>query len=673
MGTFVRWAGILVSSSLALLATNSLGQETELAPIVSPPPALATPSATSSATPSPPAQEAAAQPTPSATPLLLTDVLFKNLKARAIGPALMGGRVSDIAIDPRNPAVFYVGLGTGGLFKTGNNGVTFDPVFDKQPVLSIGAVAIAPSNSDVVWVGTGEANDRNSSEWGDGVYRSSDGGGTWTNVGLKDSRSIARVVVHPTKPEVAYVAAMGNLWKDGGERGLYKTTDAGKTWKLVLHGPTPNDARTGCGDVALDPANPEIVYAALYARQRTPWSFAYGVTATNGEDVGGIFKSSDGGATWKKCAGGLPGLTGRIGLAVSPAKPKLVMAIVQSDEGGASDIRDIHSRRGGVFRSEDGGEKWTRMSDLNPRPFYFSQIRIDPANDQRVYILGMAVLASDEGGKNFREDLSEKVHPDCHALAIQPGTAPAPKPVKPEDKNKPPKPPVCQRLLLGTDGGVYQSYAAGKAWEHLNRFPGGEFYRISLDDTQPLYRIAGGLQDNESFVGPSQVPSKEGIRNSDWIALEGGDGFYVVFDSTDRDVFYAESQEGFIHRINLRTGEKRDLRPEAAEGQERYRFHWNAPLIGSRHQPGVLYLAGNHVFRLTDKAEHFKVISPDLTRNESGKIAAAGSGAENYGVIYSLAESPLKAGQLWAGTDDGRLWVTQDDGANWTELTAKLP
>jgi photosystem II stability/assembly factor-like uncharacterized protein len=674
MAKFFAWRlGFITIFASAFLLLPALAQEQELAPIVSPPPALATPSGAPSATPVSPVPQSSAQPTPSATPVRLMDVLLKNLKARSIGPALMGGRVSDIAIDPRNPAVFYVGLATGGLFKTGNNGVTFDPIFDKQSFLSIGAVAIAPSDSDIVWAGTGEANDRNSSEWGDGVYRSSDGGETWTNVGLKESRSIARIVVHPTKPEVAYVAAMGNLWKDGGERGLYKTTDAGKNWKLVLHAPSPNDSRTGCGDVALDPSNPEIVYATLYARQRTPWSFAYGVTATNGQDVGGIFKSSDGGATWKKCGGGLPGLTGRIGLAVSPSKPKLVMAVVQSDEGGASDISSIHSKRGGVFRSEDGGEKWTRMSDIDPRPFYFSQIRIDPANDQRVYVLGMAVLASDDGGKNFREDLSEKIHPDCHALAIQPGTAPAPKAPKPEEKNKPPKPPVCQRLLLGTDGGLYQSYAAGKAWEHLNRFPAGEFYRISLDDAQPFYRIAGGLQDNESFVGPSQVASKEGICNSDWIALEGGDGFYVVFDPTDRDVFYAESQEGFIHRINLRTGEKRDLRPEAAEGRERYRFHWNAPLIGSRDQPGVLYLAGNHVFRLTDKGEHFQVISPDLTRNEPAKINAAGSGAENYGVIYSLGESPVKAGLLWAGTDDGRLWVTQNEGANWTELTEKLP
>ena len=585
----------------------------------------------------------------------------------------MGGRVSDIAIDPHNPAVFYVGLGTGGLFKSGNNGVSFDPIFDKQPVLSIGAVAIAPSDSDVIWVGSGEANDRNSSEWGDGVYRSTDGGGTWTNVGLKESRAIARVVVHPTKPEVAYVAAMGNLWKDGGERGLYKTTDGGKTWKLVLHAPSPNESRTGCGDVVLDAANPETVYATLYARQRTPWSFAYGMTATNGADVGGIFQSTDGGATWKKCAGGLPGQTGRIGLAVSASKPKVVMAVVQSDEGGATDINTIHSRSGGVFRSEDGGEKWTRMSDIDPRPFYFSQIRIDPANDQRIYVLGMALLASDDAGKNFREDLSEKVHPDCHALAIQQGSAPAAKPGKPGDKNKPPTPPVCQRLILGTDGGVYQSHAAGKGWEHLNRIAAGEFYRISLDDSQPFYRVAGGLQDNTNFVGPSQVPSKEGIRNSDWTALEGGDGFYVVFDPVDHDIFYAESQEGFIHRINLRTGEKRDLRPEPAEGQERYRFHWNAPLIDSRHKPGVLYLAGNRVFRLTEKAEHFQIISPDLTQNDPARINATGSGAENFGVIYSLAESPAKAGLLWAGTDDGRLWVTENDGAKWTELTANLP
>src|SRR5437773_276236 len=298
--------------------------------------------------------------TPTASPAApqLTDVLFKNLKARSIGPAVMGGRVSDIAIDPRNPFVFYVGLGHGGIFKTNDDGVTFEPIFDKQPMLSIGAIAVAPSDSDVIWVGTGEANDRNSSDWGDGVYRSTDGGEKWQNVGLKNSRCIARIVVDPKKPEIAYVAAMGNLWADGGERGLFKTTDAGKTWKLILQATAPHDARTGCGDVMIDPANPEIVYATLYARQRTPWSFTSGPSVSGGEDVGGIFKSTNGGANWKKLGGGLPAAAGRIGLAISASNPKVVMAVVQSYEGGIGPVTDLRSKAGGVFRSEDAGEKW---------------------------------------------------------------------------------------------------------------------------------------------------------------------------------------------------------------------------------------------------------------------------------------------------------------------------
>src|SRR5947208_6520927 len=623
-----------------------------------------------------PAQEVSSPspaPASSPTPAQLTDVLFKNLKARSIGPAVMGGRVSDIAIDTHNPFAFYVGLGHGGVFKTNDNGVMFEPIFDKQPMLSIGAVAVAPSDSDVIWVGTGEANDRNSSDWGDGVYRSTDGGEKWQNVGLKNSRAIARIVIDPKKPEVAYVAAMGNLWADGGERGLFNTTDAGKTWKLILKAAVPHDARTGCGDVVIDPSNPEIVYATLYARQRTPWSFTSGPNLTGGEDVGGIFKSTNGGADWKKLGGGLPAQTGRIGLAISASSPKVVMAVVQSYEGGLGSITDLRSKAGGVFRSEDGGEKWTRMSAMDPRPFYFSQIRIDPATDQRGYLLGFAVFVSDDGGKNFREDLSEKVHPDCHAFAIQPGNVPPPKPPRPEDKNKPPKPLVCQRVLLGTDGGVYQSFAAGKGWNHLNSIPAGEFYRITLDDAKPYFRIAGGLQDNENWVGPSAVQSKEGIRNSDWTALAGGDGFYVVFDPNDRDTFYAESQQGEVHRINLRNGELRRLRPEPAEGAPRYRFHWNSPLIGSRHKPGVIYLGGNCVFKLTDRAEKYSVISPDLTHNDPAHTTATGSGAENYGVVYSLAESPKRADLLWAGTDDGRLWITENGGGKWTELTNNLP
>ncbi len=649
--------------SICFASVSHAQDQTPSAPVASP-----TPSATALAVLS-----STTTPSPAPTPPQLTEALFKNLKARSIGPAVMGGRVSDIAIDPRNPFVFYVGLGHGGVFKSNDNGVTFQPIFDKQPMLSIGAVAVAPSDSDVVWVGTGEGNDRNSSAWGDGVYRSTDGGDTWQNVGLKESRTIPRIVIDPKKPEIAYVAAMGNLWKHGGERGLFKTTDAGKTWKLMLHAQSPHDAQTGCGDVALDPTNSQIVYAALYARQRTPWSFNSGPGVTEGEDVGGIFKSTDGGGTWKKLTGGLPGQTGRIGLAVSISNPMVVMAVVQSYEGGVGSLDDLRSKSGGVFRSENGGETWTRMSAMDPRPFYFSQIRIDPANNQRVYLLGFALFVSDDAGKNFREDLTEKTHPDHHAFAIQPGTAPAPKPPKPEEKNKPPKPPVCLRVLLGTDGGVYQSFAGGKNWDHLNKIPAGEFYRISLDDTQPYFRIAGGLQDNENWVGPSGVQSKEAIRNCDWTALAGGDGFYVLFDPTDDDTFYAESQQGEVHRINLQNGEIRRLRPEPAEGQPRYRFNWNSPMILSRHKPGVIYLAGNRVFRLTDRMEKYSVISPDLTRNEPGHTIAVGSGAENYGTVFSLAESPKRAGLLWAGTDDGRLWLTENEGGKWTELTDNLP
>jgi photosystem II stability/assembly factor-like uncharacterized protein len=636
------------------------------------------------ASPSPsveaPASPAASpQGTTSATPVAaetapqLSDVLFKNLKVRWIGPAVMSGRIPAIALDPHNPYVFYVGLAHGGIFETNDNGITFNPIFDKEPDLSIGAIAVAPSDSRVIWVGTGEANDRNTSGWGDGVYRSTDGGHTWTNVGLKESRAIGRIVVDPKKPEVAYVAASGDLWKDGGERGLFKTTDGGKTWKLVLHAPAPHDAQTGCCDVVLDPANSQIVYAALYARRRTAWSFSSGPQVTGGADVGGIFKSTNGGASWKKLGGGLPPQTGRIGLAVCESKPKILMAVVQSYEGGSSALTDLRSKSGGVFRSEDGGEKWTRMSAIDPRPLYFSQIRIDPDNDQRVYLLEFALLVSDDGGRNFREDLSEKVHPDCHAFVIQPGTLPPATPSKPEEKNKRPEPRVCQRLLLGCDGGVYQSFAGGKNWEHLNRFPAGEYYRISLDDTKPYFRIAGGLQDNENWVGPSGVPSKEEIRNCDWTALAGGDGFYVLFDPTDHDTFYAESQEGEVHRINLRNGEIRRLRPEPAEGQPRYRFNWNSPMIMSQHKPGVIYLGGNCVFRLTDRAEKYTVISPDLSYNNPERTTAAGSGAENYGVVFSLAESPKRAGMLWAGTDDGRLWITENEGGKWTELTGNLP
>ncbi|HEY7111437.1 MAG TPA: hypothetical protein VIA45_00775 [Thermoanaerobaculia bacterium] len=590
-------------------------------------------------------------PAPAATPRIEPSRL-KAFKARAIGPAVMGGRVSDIALDPENPFVFYIGYATGGVAKTSNNGGTYQAIFDKQAVASIGAVAVAPSDAKTIWVGTGEANDRNSSGWGDGVYLSTDGGDNWSNVGLKESKAIARIVVDPKDAKTAWVAALGNLWAPGGDRGLYVTRDGGKTWKAALAAAAPYGDRVGCGDVALDPADPSTIYAALYARVRRPWSFASGPAAADGKDLGGIFRSTDGGATWTKLAGGLPAGTGRIGLAVSAKSPKTVYAVVQSDAGGTSDINDVRSKAGGVFRSDDGGQTWTRTSRLNPRPFYFSQIRVDPENADRVYVLGFALHVSEDGGKSFREDRGEKVHPDLHALAIDP---------------RRPK-----RLLLGTDGGAYQSFDGGKSWDHQSRFAAGEFYRISLDESSP-YRICGGLQDNMNWVGPSRTFTKEGIRNSDWTALGGGDGFSCVFDPNDSNVIYSESQTGSLFRIDLSSGFVKRLRPAPAEGQPSFRFHWNAPLVGSRHERGVLYLGGNRVFRLSDRGESWTPISGDLSTQDPSRTNATGSGAEVYGVVYTLAESPLAKGRIWAGTDDGKVWITSDDGAHWTDLTGNLP
>jgi photosystem II stability/assembly factor-like uncharacterized protein len=578
--------------------------------------------------------------------------LLKSFSARSIGPAIMGGRVSTIALDPNDIYTFYVGLGTGGVFKTENSGATFSPIFEKEAVAAIGAIAVSPTNTKQVWVGTGEANDRNSSSWGNGIYKSTDGGSLWTNVGLKNSKTISRIVVHPRDTNIVYVAALGDLWMPNPDRGLYKTTDGGKSWNNILTSTKPYNDKIGCVDVEIDTSNPDIIYAAMYARQRTPWSFTSGADLTDGKDLGGIFKSTDAGASWKKLGGGLPPRTQNIGLDIYSKNPKIIYAIVQSDEGGTSSIDENKSKRGGVFRSEDGGENWSRMNPLNPRPFYFSQIRIDPTNDQRIYLLGYMVHVSDDGGKTFMEDSFDKVHSDCHELVIDPRNP--------------------KRLLLGTDGGVYQSFASGKNWIFLNNIPAGEYYRIAVDLSTP-YRIAGGLQDNTNWVGPSRTSTKEGILNTDWLNIGGGDGFYCVFDPLDSNLVYAESQQGYVHRYNMKSGEFKGLRPEQTEGQPAYRFHWNSPLIGSQHYKGVMYLAGNHIFKLTERGENFKIISPDLSTQDLKKMTSVGSGAENFGVVYTLAESPLKAGLLWAGTDDGKLWITMNEGESWTDLTKYLP
>jgi photosystem II stability/assembly factor-like uncharacterized protein len=592
---------------------------------------------------------------------------FKGLGWREIGPANMGGRVGAIALAPGNSKTFYVGYGTGGLWKTENMGVTFSPVFDKTGQHSIGAVAVADAPADwpgwkqedvpdsaraekgkakIVWVGTGEGNGRNSSSWGGGVYRSTDGGGTFTFVGLKESHDIPRLAVDPRNPDVAYVAALGHLWGANPERGVFKTSDGGKTWKHVLK----VDENTGACDVVVDPQHPDRVYAAMYARRRTPWSF------TGNSEKGGIFRSDDGGATWKKLNAGLPSRTGRIGLAIFPKDSRIVYATVESDLGGTGrDEFDDRSPNGGVFRSDDHGDTWTRMTDINPRPFYFSRIAVDPKNDKRVYIAGWDFSVSDDGARHFRRS-SASVHVDFHAITVDP-----------QDPD---------RIFVGNDGGLYITQDGAKNWRFVNNVAVGQFYRIAVDMSHP-YRIGGGLQDNGSWVGPSETmhvtedDAKDGILNRDWRSVYSSDGFGVAFDPTDSNTVYATGQGGFLARIDLKNAVHRLLRPSAREGQERIRFNWDAPFFVSSHDPTVLYHGGDMVFKLTDRGDQWFAISGDLSRRQTDKIMTAGSDAETYGTVVSLAESPLKAGLLWAGTDDGLVHVTENDGGAWKDVTPK--
>jgi len=601
---------------------------------------------------------------------------FKGLPWRSVGPANMGGRVADIALAPGNAKTIYLGLGTGGLFKTTNSGTTLAPVFDKESTASIGSVAVADAPLDwpgwkdepaeasapkkpddekekgkakIVWVGTGEGNGRNSSSWGTGVYRSTDGGATFTNVGLPDSHDIPRLAVDPRNPDVCYVAALGHLWGPNKERGIYKTTDGGKTWKAVLQ----IDENTGACDVLLDPANPEIVYAAMYMRRRTAYSFQSGGTS------GGLYRSTDAGNNWTKLVKGLPAQTGRIGLDIYLKNSRILYAVIESDLGGWwPDPFDNRSKEGGVFRSEDGGDTWTRVSPWNPRSFYFSKIRIDPTDDQRVYVLGYGLWISDDGGRHFRAGGARKPHGDLHAMVIDPA-----------DRD---------HLLLGTDGGFYVSHDRAATWDFLNHIAVGEFYNIAVDDSDP-YRIMGGLQDNGTWIGPSatirntvsETPDEPttGITNADWHFVADGDGFHVAFDPTDRNIIYAEAQGGYLVRIHLDTGKRKNLKPSPKEGQPRFRFNWNSPFFISKFAPSVLYMGGNYVFRMTDRGEKWERISEDLSTRAVPAILSVGSEAETHGTVVSLAESPLAAGMIWAGTDDGRVHVTVDEGKNWADVT----
>lgn len=481
---------------------------------------------------------------------------------------------------------------------------------------------------------------------GDGVYKSTDGGATFAHMGLPDSRDIPRLAIDPHNPDVVYAAALGHLWDANRERGLYKTMDGGKTWQSALQ----FDEDAGCVDVLLDPNNSGTVYAAMYARRRQAWSFRSGFG-----DKGGIYKSTDGGRSFRRLTAGLPAHTGRIGLALVLKNPSHVYAVVESDERGATDIEDQFSRAGGVFRSTDGGERWVRISALNPRPFYFSKIVVDPTDESRLYVLGYGLALSEDGGVTFRGDGALLPHGDLHTLVVDPADT--------------------DRLLLGTDGGIYESRDRAKTWRYIRNVALGEFYEIGLGLDQP-YTICGGLQDNGTWCGPSQGrvffgESEEKRMNqgeADWQFVWDGDGFYAQVDPRDPGTVYAESQEGRVGRVDRRTGRIKIVHPTDKEGTAAYRFNWNSPLALSSHDPDVLYLGGNVLFKITGRGEAWNAISPDLSGQEIPRILSTGSGAEAYGTITTIAESPIKPGWLWVGTDDGVLHLTRDDGAHWDKL-----
>jgi photosystem II stability/assembly factor-like uncharacterized protein len=575
--------------------------------------------------------------------------LLDALVARPLGPANMGGRIADIAVVENRPGTIYLAAASGGLWKTGNNGTTWAPVFDNQPTVSLGAVAVAPSNPDIVWAGTGEANARNSVSWGDGVYKSTDSGQTWQNMGLKDSEHIGRIRIHPKNPDVVYVAALGHLWGPNPQRGLYKTTDGGKTWQRSLF----LNEDTGCIDLAIHPDEPDTLYAAAYRVRRGP--FAGGNPAVQTGPEAGLYKTTDGGKTWQRLTRGLPDRPlGRCGLDVYRKDPRIVYAVIQTDkttlvretEWGQPAKTSSQADSGGVFRSEDGGQSWVKVNDLCPRPFYFSLIRVDPRDPDRVYVGGLNLHVSRDGGKTFSKDGGRGMHADHHALWIDPNDS--------------------THLIAGNDGGLYFSYDRGSNWEAIRNMPLGQFYGVAVDMRKP-YWVYGGLQDNGSWGGPSATRSAEGITASDWTHILGADGFQCQADPADADTVYAETQYGGLARLNVRTGAARDIQPKAAERTPAYRFNWSAPVLLSPHNPRTVYFGGNHLFRSVNRGDTWEVISPDLTHGGPGPSPDQGH------TITTIAQSPMSAGVLWAGTDDGRVQVTRNGGLTWTDVGDRVP
>jgi photosystem II stability/assembly factor-like uncharacterized protein len=617
--------------SLLLLSVAVSAQEPPAGPQPSPKP-VPSPAASPSPSPSP-----EASPTPRDP---LSTPTFNGLRFRSIGPAFTSGRVIGFAVDPKNPAKYFVGVASGGVWKTINAGTTWTPVFDNEASYSIGAIVLDPKNPLVVWVGTGENNSQRSVSYGNGVYKSEDGGRTWRNVGLKTSEHIGRIVIDPKDSDIVYVASQGPLWGPGGERGLFKTTDGGKTWKNILS----ISENTGVTDVVIDPNDPDTIYCASYQRRRHFW------TLINGGPESAIYKSTDAGATWNKLRAGLPTVElGRIGLAISPVDSNVIYATVEAAD-----------RKGGIFRSSDRGGSWERRNEFDSTAMYYARIVADPKEVDRIYVMNVFLMVSDDGGRTLRRLGERSKHVDNHDIWINPDNT--------------------DHYLVGCDGGVYESFDRGSNWEFKANLPVPQFYDITTDNAKPFYNIYGGTQDNFSFGGPSRTRSASGIVNSDWFVTNGGDGFRSQVDPEDPNTVYASLQHGGIVRFDKRTGERIGIQPQSGRNEDPMRWNWDSPFIISPHSSKRLYMASDKLFRSDDRGDSWTAISGQLSRNLDrdqlpvmGRVWGVDAVAKNastafFGNASALAESQKKDGLIYVGTDDGLVQVTEDGGKNWRKI-----
>ena len=571
----------------------------------------------------------------------LDEINISGLKWRNIGPSMTSGRISDIAVNPNNPFEYYVATSAGGVWKTINAGVTYEPIFDGEGSYSTGCVTIDPNNPNVIWVGSGENNNQRSVSYGDGVYKSIDGGKSWTNMGLKTSEHIGKIIIHPDNSDVIFVAAIGPLWSKGGERGLYKSENGGETWEAILS----VDEHTGVNDIVMDPRDPDVLYASTLQRRRHVYTYVGGGPGS------GMHKSVDGGKTWSKINKGLPTTElGRIGLSISPANPEIIYAIVEAAD-----------RKGGFYASTNRGASWQKRSSHVTSGNYYQEIIADPIDENTIYSMDTWMSVSHDGGKTFNGVGEVTKHVDNHAMWINPSN------------NK--------HWLVGCDGGMYETFDAAKTWDFKENLPVTQFYKVAVDNDYPFYNVYGGTQDNFSLGGPARVLTEHGIMNSDWFITNGGDGFESQIDPNNPDIVYAQSQYGFLVRYDKKSGEKVGIQPRERKGEDAYRFNWDAPLAVSQHKKGRLYFAANKVFRSDDYGNSWEVISEDLSQQiDRNKLkvydrvvsidAVMKNGSTSlYGSIVALSESPINENLLAVGTDDGLIHISENGGTSWTKVS----